>query len=249
MTGEQGIISDRRSVLKLAAAAAILPVLAGRHPVLAAPAEGLSGRDAFAPPSCTMIYRRTLERQMAGGALFTVTRDYQVHFTPRGDGFEVAGRQVSARATAPAAIARFAALEEQRVDDSLFPLLLDRAGFILDGEYIADSAQLAQSLADARARMPADGAETALALEAIHAAGTSLTSQLPQDLFAPASSLREARETITLPWGDAGEVRTRFEAARDPATGLMREARREVVTRMAEDERRSAEMWALFPQA
>ncbi|MFC3101017.1 hypothetical protein [Altererythrobacter lauratis] len=245
MTGGRGFNSDRRVMLRLAAAAAILPVLASRSPALAAPTDGTPA--AIAPPSCTMLYRRTLERQMAGGAIFTVTREYAVRFLPFAAGFQLAGHQVAVRATAPGALARFAALEEERVDDRLFPLVLDRAGLIVEGESIAESTQLAQSLADARAQLPQDAAEAAIALGAIHAAGASLTSQLPRDLFAPAKDRREARETIVLPWGDAGEVRTLFEAARDPGTGLMREARREVVTSLAGDERRTAEIWALLP--
>ncbi|MFC3096548.1 hypothetical protein [Alteraurantiacibacter palmitatis] len=245
MTGGRGFSSDRRGMLRLAAAAAILPVLASRSPALAAQTDSIAA--AIAPPSCTMLYRRTLERQMAGGAIFTVTREYAVHFLPRGTGFEVAGEQVAVRASAPAALARFAALEEDRVDNTLFPLLLNHAGFIEEGASIAENEQLVRSLREAHAQLPQDAAEAGLALGAIQAAGASLTSQLPRDLFAPANGRREARETITLPWGDAGEVRTLFEAARDPGTGLMREARREVVTSLAGDERRSVEMWALFP--
>jgi hypothetical protein len=38
-----------------------------------------------------------------------------------------------------------------------------------------------------------------------------------------------------------------FSAARDPATGLMREARREVVTELDGDRRTTLESWQLTP--
>lgn len=72
-------------------------------------------------------------------------------------------------------------------------------------------------------------------------------AQLPRDLFAPRQSPREARRDVALPGGGAGAVSVRFTAQTDPATGLMSEAEREVVTDLAGDRRQSVESWSLKP--
>lgn len=238
-----GTGADRRTALRLAMGAALFPVLASRR-VMAQPLTEAVG---FAPPSCHMVYRRVLARQLPGGTELRVTRDFAVQFVASGNGFEVSGHQITARVEAPAAIARFAELEEQRIETGIFPLQLDPSGQIVNGQEAQPSEQFILALDDAR-RVHGDNAnEAELLVQALHATGARLTSQLPTDLFAPVQPLREAREEILLPWGDSGEVVTLFEAARDPVTGLMRAARRDVVTRLGEDERRSGEHWELFP--
>jgi hypothetical protein len=193
-----------------------------------------------------MVYRRTLERSLPGGAMFRVSRDFSVRFEEAGAGFVLTGEQVSARVDAPANLADLAALERQRVEVGIFPLLLDGFGQIIDGQEPAQSGEVARAVSDIRQRFGNEGAEASALIAAVHQAGTRLTAELPHDLFAPHESPREAREEITLPWGDRGEVLTVFEAERDPLTRLMRSARREVVTRLGNDERRSSEFWELF---
>lgn len=232
--------SDRRGALRLAIGAALLPLVA--RPALAHATSG----PAIAPPEGSMIYRRVLTRALAGGAEFRVTRDFAVRFASVGRGFQVSGQQVAAHVEAPANLAELAALEEQRVELGIFPLLLDGAGLIVDGSDDLPNQQIASALAEVRRRLGDTGEEAGQLVEALHATASQLTAQLPQDLFAPAETLREERQQVALPWGDMGEVATRFEAVRDPATGLMRTARRDVITRMGTDERRSGEHWELF---
>jgi hypothetical protein len=43
-------------------------------------------------------------------------------------------------------------------------------------------------------------------------------------------------------------IEVSFSAVTDPATGLMREARREIVTSIAEDRRLTREDWSLAPR-
>ena len=49
--------------------------------------------------------------------------------------------------------------------------------------------------------------------------------------------------------GDAPQVKQirAFAGVRDPATGVMREARREIVTEVADDVRHTVESWSLTP--
>ena len=235
--------TDRRTALRLATGSALLPLLAFGQ---AAQAVEVPALPLIAPPPRPMVYRRTLERPLSGGAMFRVTRDFAVRFEEAGAGFVVTGTQLSAEVAAPANLTELAALERQRVEAGIFPLLLNASGQIIDGQGPALDDDVARMLADIRHRLAADGAEAGALIEAIHQAGTRLTAQLPHDLFAPHQGPREAREVITLPWGDQGEVVTMFDAACDPRTHLMRSARREVVTRLGGDERRSAEFWELF---
>ena len=240
--------SDRRSALRLAAGAALLPFLAQGQTAFAQAilTGGQTPESAIAPPAGTMVYRRTLERALPGGFMFRVSRDFAVRFEQAEAGFLVTGTQVRASVDAPANLADLARLEQQRVEAGIFPLVLDRLGGIVDGQESAPDSEVARVLTDIRARFGNDDAEAGALIAAVHQAGTLLTARMPQDLFAPQEGTREAREEIALPWGDRGEVVTIFAAARDPLTRLMRSARRVVVTRMGADERRSSELWELF---
>jgi hypothetical protein len=82
-------------------------------------------------------------------------------------------------------------------------------------------------------------------MAAVHQAGSNIVSSLPVDLFAPVESDRTDQRSIELPAGGKGVVQTHFSALRDPATGLMQRARREVVTTIAEEERRTTEIFTL----
>lgn len=231
----------RRDALRLAFGAAILPLI-GAKQVLAS--EVLAKR--IAPPVGEMTYRRIVERELTGGALLRVTRDFAVQFESVGRGFRIRGRQIQAHVEAPDNLAQLAALEEQRVELGIFPLLLDGAGQIVDGNDDLPNAQISAAVAEVQRRLGDDAAEAGTLVEALHSAGLQLTAELPHDLFSPPEGTREERAQVTLPWGESGEVATRFEATCDPQTMLMRSASRQVITRMGLDERRSGEHWELF---
>jgi hypothetical protein len=231
----------RREALRLAFGAAVLPLFGARQ-VLAS--DILAKR--IAPPASEMIYRRIVERELHGGAMFRVTRDFAVRFESLGRGFQVRGQQVQAYVEAPANLAQLATLEEQRVELGIFPLTLDGAGLIVDGSDDVPNEQISAAVAEVQRRLGGDAAEAGTLVEALHSAGLQLTAELPRDLFSPPEGLREERAQIALPWGESGEVETKFEASCDPQTMLMRTASRQVITRLGSDERRSAERWELF---
>lgn len=238
--------ADRRKILRLALGASLLPLLAAR-----AVSAATTGAVRIVPPTGGMLYRRRLERGLAGNAKFTVTREFRVWFEPVASGFHLNGVQLSAHVDAPESLASFAALEEQRVETGMFPISLDAAGLIIEGNGDLPGSEVERALQDAGALFPADVGrdqdEVAEFIEALHSTGTRLTAELPRDLFAPVEDARSDSREITLPWGDSGEVTTRFEAERDPLTHLMRHANREVVTRMGDDIRHSYEGWDLLP--
>lgn len=242
---QSGGMTDRRESLKLALGAALIPFLAA-GPVHA---HGSLPENRISPPGNAMIYRRKLERTLPGGRhSFVVQRDFQVQFSPMPTGgFHVSGHQIAVEVSAPDNLAQLSDLERQRVERGIFPLDLGEDGRILDWPAPQPDQQVAQALDDVRQQFADHGEEIGTLLEALHSASSRLTAVLPDDLFAPAETAREERREIELPWGDHGEVVTRFEASRDPGTHLMRQARRTVTTRLGGEERRSREKWELFP--
>jgi hypothetical protein len=231
----------RRAVLRSALGLALFPLVPPRAARASAEAAG-----PIAPPAGEMIYRRTLQRQLPGGAMLATTRDFRVRFSAGPAGYQVEGTQVRARVEAPASLASLARLEEQRVEGGIFPLTLDHHGHILDGAGMTMTEQVSLALEDVRQRFATTGREVHELLGALTAGSSRFAAYLPHDLFAPAHDDVERRETIILPWGQAGEVRMRFSASRDPDSRLMRLATRDVITTLDGDERRSTERWELF---
>lgn len=232
--------TGRRAVLRTAAGLALLPLLAPRA------AQAAAGGSVIAPPTCDMIYRRTMVRTLPGGLALTATRDFRVRFSASEAGFLIDGTQVASRVEAPTNLAALARLEEQRVEQGVFPLALDRSGQIVDGRAMPGDLNVTRALEEVRRRFDEHGAEVAQLLDALSASSASITAYLPLDLFAPHLDEHEQRQEITLPWGQTGEVLVRFAATRSPDTGLMRLATRDVVTTLEGEERRSAERWELF---
>ena len=238
---------DRRAVLRLAAGAAQLPLAsaAGAHPS--------DPGSAFAPPDTPMLYVRRLERVFPDGARFSVARSFEVRFEHWGGGFRVEGRQVGVEVEAPEALAAFARLEREREERGLFPLLLDGNGAIAEGAGTPFATRLDAAVRESLSRIEAraQGAEARAELvrfvQAFHQSAGRLVTELPYDLFAPPAGPRVESRQVALPDGESGEVTVTFTAARDPATGLMREAVREVVTALQGDRRRTLETWHLAP--
>jgi hypothetical protein len=238
---------DRRAVLRLAAGALLLPLtsVAAAHP-----ARSSMG---FSPPDGPMLYTRRLERALAGGARLVVSRSFSVRFRHAAAGFSVEGEQVGVEVEAPEPLAGFARIEREREERGLFPLLLDAAGLIAGGAGVPLATRLdaavreALEALEARPYDPAERAELVQFVNAFHQSAGKLVTELPRDLFAPAETPRSETRAVALPSGDSGEVVVTFSAARDPATGLMRQALREVVTQLNGDRRRTLESWQLNP--
>ncbi len=75
------LASDRRTVLRLAMAAAVAPAFAGR-----ARATTASGGGRLAPPGGPMTFTRRLVRSLPDGNSLIVGRSFAVRFAPMGAG-------------------------------------------------------------------------------------------------------------------------------------------------------------------
>jgi hypothetical protein len=236
------VILERRALLRLAGLAAALPL------IRPAPALALA---VFAPPAAPMRYTRRLERGLPDGARLTVSRSFAVRFVPEAGGFRIDGTQAEVAVEAPAALESLARLERERVETGVFPLRLDAAGAIRAVAPSAASAQLDAAVREVTARIeqgqhtPAEREQLRAFVDAVHRSAGRLVTELPHDLFAPVDCPRAETRAIALPGGGEGQVRTSFDAEVDPATGLMRAARREVVTEVSGDVRRTVESWSL----
>lgn len=240
--------SGRRDILRLAFGAAVLPLMASRAFATESPA-GIQVRDgAIDPPARDMTFRRILRRDLAGGAAIIATRDFCVRFTSLPAGRHlVEGRQIAARVQAPDNLAALARLEETRIEIGGFPLTLDANGAIEPTDQTPPpNAVFTAALEDVRQRYGNDPDTLRDLIDAIRASSAQFISVPPPDLFAPVRAEVEDRRVIALPWGDSGEVHVRFSAVRNPETGLMRHATRDVTTSLLGETQRSSEQWELF---
>ncbi|MEO6387367.1 MAG: hypothetical protein ABIT16_05290 [Croceibacterium sp.] len=238
--------ANRRTLLRLAATAMILPFVT-------ATARAAGARPPFQPPAGPMLYSRRLERTLADGASYVVTRSFAVRFEAAARGFRVTGEQVDVQVAAPAKLAEFARIERERREEVLFPLHLDANGAITGAKRVPLGNQLDQAVGEAlaaisqRTNSAAERAELRQFITAISQSAGQLVTRLPADLFAPSLTPQRATRSLELPGGEAGEVTVSFSAAADPVTGLMEQATREVLTRLEHDSRRTVESWRLAP--
>ena len=234
--------------------ASLSPLVAGQAFAQASVAASVETHP-ITPPMQPMIYTRRLERSLVGDAQIVVERKFAIHFVPLPTGYRVEGHQIAVEVQTPEQLASLAQLERERVEGGIFPLELDREGRIMTGEVGPEAPEIDEALRDIDARLDAlkpseDERQILLSfVEAIHAAGASIVSRMPQDLFAPLVAERTDSRAIALPQGGEGEVSTVFSARRDLATGLMSSARREVVSAIAGSSRRTVETFTLEPDA
>lgn len=239
------MLSRRRVIESLA-----LLGVAGAAPLRAAPA---SAPAPFIPPETPQILARELARELGDGNRLVVRRSWMIGFAPRAGGYRVEGRQVAVSVDAPTHLAPIAEIERSREETSFLPLDLDAQGEILAGGAKANHAAVDEAIAaalDIVARGAASPREVDQArhfLAGLQGSAAQLLSAVPADLFRPREPQWETRRSLTLEGGIEGEVAVRFEASSDPHTGLLREARRAIVTRVANGQRSASEHWTLAP--
>ena len=198
-----------------------------------------------------MRLTRRIERQLRDGKVLTVTRSWEVRFSSQGRGITLMGQQTGASVDAPAELAPLAEIERDRSTDGMWPILLSETGLIVAaGNYTREEdLALAVRRAEAMIARRGDGADARARhgryLAEMSNASASLFDQLPPDLFFPSGKPHQMVRQVSLPSGETGEFSVTFEAEADPAKGWLNEAKRIIVTRLGESERRASEIWSM----
>jgi len=221
----------------------------------ACPVAASLGKKPLSLPPGAWLLKRRLQRGLRDGLAISVTREWRVQFARQSRGIAVSGAQVSVAVDAPERLAPIAKIEEQRSSDAMFPILLAPNGKIiaagqntsqesLDEAVRAGTALLAEEMPKAMAgARPA--AQHARYLAQLQQSRSSLLDELPGDLFYPSAKPFRAVRQIALPDGRSGEFAVNWEASAHNESGWLNTARREVITRIGESERRSSEDWSL----
>lgn len=245
--GMSGQGYDRRRVAGGVAAAALLPFTALGIPLTSA----VAAARARVAPAGRFSLERVLRRELGDGALIVVTRRWRIGFAAAEPGLLVAGEQIFADVAAPAALSPLAALEKARRTVGMFPISLDPEGLIADSERTMDAAQLLRAIEAARAMVErqAGGAEmnadARTFMGQLARMGADAVSNLPRDLFFPATARSTATREIALPRGGHGVISVITDARADAETGLLQASERVIVTSIGDSARTSKEGWSL----
>ncbi|MBO9498319.1 MAG: hypothetical protein J7483_02590 [Novosphingobium sp.] len=198
-----------------------------------------------------LTYR--VRRPLPGEARIDTRRDYEIRFEPVGRAWRVQGRQVSSAIDGPPELAPLAEVWRKTELAGLFPFMLDEGGRVIagSGPLPAPVPGLADAIDIALAMLRDSGSSEATIADAhqfglwLQRAAGEIGSSLPPNLFVPPALPERASRAIELPGGGSGTIEVRFEGMLSPDTGLMCEARREVVTTVEGSAQSMVEAWSL----
>lgn len=228
----------------------LLAISAITASLIGLPVQSLRAQKLFRPTGPARLTRR-LSRGLRDGNAIVVTRTWRITFEQQARGMAVAGEQLSVSVEAPPPLEPLSKIEERRSTKGMFPILLGPDGTIMAaGQNTSRSSfdaavETAQSLLKqggfGEESVQQQGAYIAQLLEA----GTTLLDELPGDLFYPSTQPFRESKAVALPDGTQGGFEVTWVASTQEGIRLLKEARREVITRIGESERRSSEEWSL----
>lgn len=202
-------------------------------------------------PQGPMLLSRALTRGLSDGKKIEVRRIWRIEFARHAVGISVTGQQIKAEVFAPQALEPIAAIERSRSTNSKFPILIDHSGLIIsagEAELASDidrAIEVAEEMAVKNGASMSERQQLGAALSRVRAAGTAVLDRLPRDLFFPRNSGFTDKRSISLPGGGVGEFEVRYSDTTQPQSGLLEQADRQVVTRIAGSEQVSIEHWEL----
>lgn len=239
-------LDRRRAIVRICAAG--FSALAAHHSF----AVRAQGATTFSPPPYPMIFTRRLRRDLGGGLAIEAVRSFEVRFVPNGAGYRIEGREVAVNVTAPPALSKLAEIERNRIETNVFPLQLDFSGRIRSGPkgnmpapslaVAADEALKQVSRSSLGGADQLNAQEFMLGLQLV---ASSLTSNLPANLFRGIVEQERVERQLPLPDGGFGELMVQVSADFAADTHLFQRGERTVVTRIGASERRWVEEWSL----
>lgn len=213
------------------------------------------GTATFTPPTVPLRLTRTVERQLGQSGKLVVARSWSIAFAAATPGFHLNGKQADVAIDAPPMLAELARIERARVEEGMFPMLLDPAGAIADSDGMRSDQALEAAIDAVRARLSAEplaAGDKALAerfMASLQAAGQGALAAWPHDLFAPGSRAETVSRDVRLPDGKIGNLTIMTTASSDVTSGLMRSYERRIVTEVGGQARTGAERFALTIEA
>ncbi|WEK45462.1 MAG: hypothetical protein P0Y56_10490 [Candidatus Andeanibacterium colombiense] len=207
----------------------------------------------LAPPAGPMRLDYRVRKSLTADAAIATERNFEIRFVPLTQGFRVEGRQISSAIDGPPELAPLAEVWRKTTLPGLFPFAIDASGLVVagSGSASAPEPELGNAI-DIALAMLRDGGSSEAQIADTRAFGQwlqrvadELGSDLPRDLFAPPATPQQSSRTIALPGGTTGTIEISFQGTLSPVTGLMREARREIVTRVEDTAQSTVEAWSL----
>lgn len=200
----------------------------------------------FVPPAGEMVLARSLIRELSDGQRIVVTRRYTIRFAAAPDGYRIDGELIGVDVDAPAKLASLAELERRRVDPGLFPMRIDRAGFLHD-KVIGPVDPAVRSEARLRAAgilgSQSFGADASGPV--VRIANGNGNSPWPADLFSARPGERSSERQVTLSGGRAGMVFVVLKVDALLPCGLPQRFERIITTELAGSRMVSREVFTL----
>ncbi|MEO1730724.1 MAG: hypothetical protein AAFR64_08300 [Pseudomonadota bacterium] len=202
-------------------------------------------------PSKPMLLTRRLVRGLADGKSIIVERSWIIEFAAQGKGLAITGKQSSVSVDAPKVLAQIAEIEEARSTNDMFPILLAPNGTLMAAgstsseESINSALKTAEVLFMERGFSSSSAAEQVEAMVQLQRSGAQLLDKMPGDLFYPSIVPVRKSRTVKLANGAKGEFEVSWEASVQPGSALLKDARREIITRIGTSLRKSTEVWSL----
>lgn len=202
-------------------------------------------------PAGPMALTRTLVRELRDGNAISVERKWRINFDQTSRYLQVNGKQLFAKVLAPAKLEPLARIEESRIEEAMFPLLLSDEGLIMAGgrdddrDVMDEAVRIAQSMIARSDRIAKGKAQTTADLQQMQKAAKPFFDTLPKDLLFPNEQPVREIKRLTLPGGLRGEFELSYLAKAVPDYGWLDKAERRIVTRIGMSERRSVERWSL----
>ena len=237
---------DRRSAIARLGVLALVTTYGGRAP------SAFAGEPVlFKPPGGVALLERRVVRGLSDGAAITVSRRWEVSFTPLGRGFRMQGKQIGVEVDAPEKLAALAKVESERVEAGFLPLSLSADGLIVESpertsaESVEKAALLASQMISASRLSNGERDSAKAFLRQLHSNVRQSISQLPRDLFLPQQLSYSEVQSFAVPGGGEGELSIAFEADLAPSRQCLARAERSVSTSLGDILQRSSESWVL----
>lgn len=237
----------RRGAIQLLATGALASLAT---PISLARAAGVA---RLAPPHAPMLFTDHVRRQLVGDASLTTQRNFEVRFIPLADGYLIDGTQVSSSIDAPPGLEPLAEIWRKTPLTTLFPFQIDLEGFVIPntGPTSGAAPDLSEAI-DVGLDLLRKSGSSETEIDDAHSfflwlqqAANEIGSDIPRDLLVPPAEVQQASKVVELPGGTSGMIEISFLGTLTPETGLMRQAKREIVTRVEGTSLSTLDNWSL----